>query len=206
MTSVMTSRVAAASGVALCAVLGPIVAHAAVMGDATDEPGWVRSLAGLHQWAAGVTGDVYRYFGAASSVIYALLLAGLWLAGVHGTRFLRVVLTVAGVADLLAYLLPSGPNVVPGVIEFFCLPLLLVGVGLAAWAHRRTVVWATLVALCIPLAFGTAAALGNWPHGPLFAVAIACCLLVWAPDVPATRQAVADRPRRPASRPAAETG
>lgn len=177
------ARVAPVAGLGLCALLAPIVAHAAALRDSGGEASWVASLSGLHAWASDVApAGVYRSFGLVTSLVYVLLVVGLWRSAARGTSFLRWVLAVAAVADALAYGLPSGANTVPGMVEFICLPLLLVGVGVAAWAQRRNGLWPWLIGACIPLAFGGMALVQYWPHGALLGVAVACCLLSWVPD------------------------
>ena len=176
----------------LCAFLAPIVAHAAALVDDTSTPDWIASFSGLHAWASDVAprGDVYRSFGLVTPVVYLLLLLGLWLSPAPRTRLLRWSLGGTAVADVLAYGLPRSANAIPGTIEFLGLFLLLVGVGIAAWAQRCNREWAFLVALCIPLAFVGLAVVQYWPHGALLGVATACCLLSWAPQVPASDRSI----------------
>ena len=91
---------------------------------------------------------------------------------------------MAGVADALAYTLPSAVAIMPAMVEFLCLPVLLFAVGRAGWVNRRT--WPVPVAAGVGLGFAVAAtaALDYWPHGVLAGVAVACCgLAAWAPDV-----------------------
>jgi hypothetical protein len=139
---------------------------------------------------------VYRSFGLVTPIVYLLLLCALWLSRAPGTRFLRWVLAVGAAADTFAYGLPPSVNGVPGTIEFFCLPLLLVGVGIAAWSQRGNGPWPWLVGLCFPLTFAGMALVQYWPHGALLSVALACSLLTWAPhpSVPATSRPPLLRP------------
>lgn len=175
------SRASAIAGLLLCALLAPIVAHAAARFDG-HEAGWIASLSGLHGWASDVApGSVYRWFGLATPIVYVLLFLALRLSDAAGTDVLRWTLAVAAVADAFAYGLPSGVNGAPGTIEFFALPVILVGVGIAAWNQRGNGPWPWLVGLCIPLAFAGMALVQYWPHGALLAVALACCLVSWAP-------------------------
>ena len=186
----VTARIAIARlspilGLLLCALLAPVVAHAAALPDGTGEADWIASLSGLHEWASDLApGDVYRTFGLVTPLVYLLLLLGLWLVQAPGTRFLRVVLAIAAVADALAYGVPAPVNSVPGSVEFFGLPLLLVGIGVAVWAQRGNGLWPWLIGLGIPLAFAGMALVGYWSHGALPGIAIACCLLAWAPPPP----------------------
>lgn len=174
------SRASAIGGLLLVSLLAPIVAHAY-----GGEPVWIASLSGLHDWAADVApGSVYRSFGLVTPVVYLLLFYALWLSRPPGTRFLRWVLTVGAVADAFAYGLPSGANRLPGMIEFFCLPLLLVGVGIAAWNQRSNGAWPWLVGACVPLTFAGMAAVQYWPHGALLSVALACTVLTSATRTP----------------------
>jgi len=183
--SITLSRASAIGGLLLCSLLAPIVAHAAALPDG-GEPAWVASLSGLHGWATDVApGSVYRSLGLVTPIVYLLLLCALWLSRAPGTRFLRWVLAVAAVADAFAYGLPSSVNGLPGTIEFFCLPLLLVGVGIAAWNQRGKGAWPWLVGLCVPLTLAGMALVQYWPHGALLAVALACSLLTWATRAPA---------------------
>jgi hypothetical protein len=195
------ARVSPVAGLALCALLAPIVAHAAALPDGAGEPDWIASLSGLHARAGELApGTVYRSFGLVTSLVYVLLLVGLWLSRTPGTVLLRWVLAVAAVADALAYGPPPGVNAGPGAVEFLCLPLLLVGAGIAAWAQRGNGAWPWLIGLCIPLAFAGLAIVQYWPHGALLAVAAASCMLVWAPT---TRSPA---PREPRLRPLAQSG
>jgi hypothetical protein len=188
---ILFARFAPIAGLVLCALLAPIVAHAAALRDRSGEPDWVASLSGLHAWASDVApSSVYRSFGLVTPLVYVLLLVGLWRSQPLGTSFLRWVLTVAALADALAYGLPSGANTVPGMVEFLCLPLLLIGVGVAAWAQRGNGAWPWLIGACIPLGFVGIAVVQYWPHGVLLGIAAASCLLVWSPHTP----------RRPPSR------
>jgi hypothetical protein len=183
---VVLARASAIGGLLLCSLLAPIVAHAAAL-EYGAEPAWIASLSGLHDWASDVApGTVYRSFGLVTPIVYLLLLYALWLTHAPRTRFLRWLLAVAAVADAFAYGLPSSVNAIPGTIEFFCLPLLLVGVGIAAWNERGNGAWPWLVALCIPATFGGMAVVQYWPHGALLGVALACIVLTWAPRTPAS--------------------
>lgn len=189
------SRASAIGGLLLCVLLAPIVAHAAALPDG-DEADWIASLSGLHGWASDVApGSVYRWFGLVTPIVYLLLLLALWLSHVAGTEVLRWTLAVAAVADAFAYGLPSGVNGIPGTIEFLALPVLLVGVGIAAWNQRGNGPWPWLVGLCIPLAFAGMALVQYWPHGALLAVALACCLLSWAPRPTTTAASGPPHPR-----------
>ncbi len=182
---IVLSRASAIAGLLLCSFLAPIVAHAAALPDG-GEPAWIASLSGLHEWAIGAApGSVYRSFGLVTPIVYLLLLCALSLVRAPGTRFLRWVLAVGAVADGFAYGLPSSVNALPGTIEFFCLPLLLVGVGMAAWNQRGNSAWPWLVGLCVPLTFAGMALVQYWPHGALLAVALACSVLTWATRAPA---------------------
>lgn len=159
--------------------------YAAALRAGGGDPDWVASLSGLHAWARDVApASVYRSFGLVTPLVYVLLFVGIWLSGALGTRFLRWVLAVAAVADALAYGLPSGADTVLGTVEFLCLVLLLVGIGIAAWAQRHNGVWPWLVGACIPLAFVGMALVQYWPHGVLLSVAVACCFLSWIPGSP----------------------
>ena len=129
---------------------------------------------------------MYRSFGLVTPIVYLLLLAALGLSRAAGTQILRWVIAVGATADGLAYGLPAGVNGIPGTIEFLCLPLLLVGVGVAAWHQRANGPWAWLIGLCIPLTPVGMGLVQYWPHGALLPVALACCLLTCASHPPAT--------------------
>ena len=181
----LTAFTLAFAALVWCAFLAPIVTQAYAHGSDKEPRAWIADLTGLHDFAEALAGDhVYEVFGALTSLVYFLLAASLRVVRPAGTALLRVLLVVAGVADALAYALPSGVAIIPGMVEFLCLPVLLFCVGRAGWVNRRA--WPVLVSVGAGLALAVAgtAALDYWPHGLLAGMALACCgLVAWAPDV-----------------------
>ena len=105
-----------------------------------EEPrAWIADLTEVHDVADAVAGvHVYEVFGALTALVYLLLATSLRVVRPSGTALLGVLLIVAGVADALAYSLPGAVAIMPGMVEFLCLPALLVTVGRAGWLNRRT--------------------------------------------------------------------
>ncbi len=172
-----------------CAFLAPVVTRAYAAGDDKEPRAWIAGLTGLHEFAEAVAGDhVYEIFGALTSLVYFLLAMSLRMARPAGTRLLPRLLVVAGCADALAYSLPGGFAVVPGMVEFLCLPVLLVGIGWAGWVNRRAWPVAVTVVAGLVLAVAGTDALDYWPHGLIAGLALAGCgLAAWAPWAPEVR-------------------
>ena len=181
----LTAFTLAFAALVWCAFLAPIVTRAYADGYDEVPRAWIADLTGLHDFAEAVAGDhVYEVFGGLTSLVYLLLATSLWLTRPAGTALLRVLLVVAGVADALAYSLPSVVAIMPGMVEFLCLPVLLFCVGRAGWVNRRAWPVPVAVGAGLVVAVAATAALDYWPHGVLAGVAIACCgLAAWAPDV-----------------------
>jgi hypothetical protein len=168
-----------------CAFLAPIVTRAYANSYDEEPRAWIANLSGLHDVAEAVAGaHVYEIFGGLTALSYLLLAASLSVVRPAGTALLRVLLIVAGCADLLAYTLPSAVAIMPGMVEFLCLPVLIIAAGRAGWMNRRTWPVAVVVGAGLVLAVAATAALDYWPHGLIAGVALACCgLVAWAPDV-----------------------
>ncbi len=165
-------------------LLAPVVTRAYAVSYDEEPRAWIAGLTGLHDFAESVAGaHVYEFFGALTALVYLLLATSLRTVRPAGTALLPLLLVVAGVADALAYSLPSGVAGMFGMLEFLCLPVLFFSVGRAGWVNRRT--WPVPVAVGAGLVAGVAgtAALDYWPHGLLAGVALACCGLAWAPGV-----------------------
>ncbi len=181
----LTAFTLALAALAWCAFLAPVVARAFADGYDEEPRAWIADLTGLHDFAEAVAGShVYEIFGALTALVYLLLATSLRVVRPAGTALLFGLLVVAGVADVLAYTLPSAVAIMPAMVEFLCLPVLLFAVGRAGWVNRR--IWPVPVAAGAGVGFAVAAtaALDYWPHGVLAGVAVACCgLAAWAPDV-----------------------
>ncbi len=181
----LTAFTLAFAALAWCAFLAPIVTRAYADGDDEAVRAWIAGLTGLHDFAEAVAGaHVYEVFGALTALVYLLLAASLRVVRPAGTALLPGLLVVAGVADAMAYSLPSVVAHLFGMVEFLCLPVLLIVVGRAAWLNRRAWPVVATAGAGLVLAVAGTAALDYWPHGLLAGVALACCgLAAWAPDV-----------------------
>ena len=181
----LTAVTLAFAALVWAAFLAPVVTRAYAEGADEEPRAWIANLTGLHDFADAVAGThVYELFGALTALVYLLLAMSLRAVRPAGTVLLPGLLVLAGVADALAYPLPSTVSHVFGMVEFLCLPALLIVVGRAAWLNRRAWPVVASASAGLVLALAGTAALDYWPHGLLAGVALACCgLAAWAPDV-----------------------
>lgn len=190
----------------LLLVLSPIQSYVWGSGGA-DVPAWIRSLGGFQRWAQETADrfggglDAYHFWGRFMTFTYAGAALGIWafrrlaVPGSKGWRIMLVALVAGAFLDAGGYWGDtfSGISGVMAGLEFFALPLLMIGTFRATWVSLRSKVtprWPGYVLLGASIGFVPSFVLiAYWPHGIVLPVAVAAAILAVgaAAQVPVTQ-------------------
>jgi hypothetical protein len=175
-------------------VLAPIQSYVWGSGG-PDVPAWIRSMEGFQRWAQETADrfggglDAYHFWGRFMTFTFAGAALGIWAfrrlaaPGTKGWRIMLVALVAGAILDAGGYwgATFSGISMIMAGMEFFTLPLLIIGTIRATWVYLRskaTPRWPGYVLLGASIGFLPSMVLiAYWPHGFVLPVAIAAAVL-----------------------------